>query len=84
MVEERPTRFDGVFRGLSGGTLSGSLSMEPAKTFSLGYGQDWVFTITWSDGWHIEVNQGVEWDAAAKQFWNAVARMVGQEPPFGW
>ena len=32
----------------------------------------------------VTLAPGVDWDGAAKLFWNTVARMAGQEPPFGW
>jgi hypothetical protein len=32
----------------------------------------------------VELAPGVDWDGAAKMFWNAVAKMVGQPAPFGW
>jgi hypothetical protein len=60
------------------------LAIATTDTFTLGDGDNWACRITWGEGWHVEVNQGVPWDAAAKHFWNAVAKMVGQAPPFGW
>ena len=32
----------------------------------------------------IELAPGIEWNGAAKLFWNACARMIGQPVPFGW
>jgi hypothetical protein len=31
----------------------------------------------------IELAPHLEWDGAAKLFWNVCARLIGQEPPFG-
>jgi hypothetical protein len=68
------------------GTLSPALTLMPNKPQSvMFYGPDNQPVVTISfDPPHVEVAQGVEWNAAAKLFWNEVARMAGQDPPFGW
>ena len=36
------------------------------------------------DPHRVELDPGVDWNGAGKSFWNTVARLVGQPPPFGW
>jgi hypothetical protein len=35
------------------------------------------------DPLRVELAPHLEWDGAAKLFWNTCARLIGQEPPFG-
>ena len=33
---------------------------------------------------HVEIDTSHDWSGAAKLFWNEVAKLAGQPPPFGW
>lgn len=44
----------------------------------------WSVRIYYSTPQRVEVNPEMSFDAAAKHFWNAVARGVGQKPLFDW
>jgi hypothetical protein len=72
---------------LTDGTITGTLTIAnsmvtPRFTF-LGPANQAFVTISF-DPPHVELSPGVDWDGAAKIFWNQVAKMAGQEPPFGW
>lgn len=50
-----------------------------------GHDNAWVIRVH-LDPLRVELNPEFDggWDGAAKTFWNSVAKLVGQEPPFGW
>lgn len=48
--------------------------IKPANTltFTAGFPSEWVFRINY-DTFSVELNEGVDWDDAAKLFWEHVA-----------
>jgi len=66
---------------LDGGALTGPLLMPDWGPPDINLGP---IHITFGEPLHIEVDQDVSYSGAAKLFLNEVARLLGQEPPFGW
>jgi hypothetical protein len=77
MASDNISKYEAFSQPISLGVMA-----TPSFVFPGQNGQPAV-TITF-DPPHIELAPGIDWDGAAKMFWNAVAKLAGQEPPFGW
>jgi hypothetical protein len=75
---------------LSGGVLSDTFvqsdnswtDLAPDRFTFMDTGTDKVFLTVGFDPPTVEVDPDLDWNTAAKMFWNAVYRMVGKSPLF--